>query len=96
MNRTPVTSSNVASVGYDPYEQTLEVEFLPAVDGTRSVWRYVPISREMYAAMFGEGQSIGASVAQLKADPDVRAQHVEDLAPEPVTSSSPEPEAPHE
>lgn len=27
MNRTPVTSSNVASVGYDPKTMTLEVEF---------------------------------------------------------------------
>jgi KTSC domain len=27
MNRTPVTSSNVASVGYDPNSMTLEVEF---------------------------------------------------------------------
>jgi hypothetical protein len=27
MNRTPVTSSNVASVGYDPKSMTLEVEF---------------------------------------------------------------------
>jgi hypothetical protein len=27
MDRTPVTSSNVASVGYDPDTMTLEVEF---------------------------------------------------------------------
>ena len=27
MNRTPVTSSNLASVGYDPNSLTLEVEF---------------------------------------------------------------------
>ena len=27
MNRTPVTSSNVASVGYDPVTMTLEGEF---------------------------------------------------------------------
>lgn len=28
MNRTPVESSNLSSVGYDPATQTLEVEFL--------------------------------------------------------------------
>lgn len=27
MNRTPVTSSNLASVGYDASTQTLEIEF---------------------------------------------------------------------
>lgn len=27
MNRTPVTSSNIASIGYDPGSMTLEVEF---------------------------------------------------------------------
>ncbi|MEM7061866.1 MAG: KTSC domain-containing protein [Cyanobacteria bacterium P01_B01_bin.77] len=28
MNRTSVSSSNLASVGYDPNSQTLEIEFL--------------------------------------------------------------------
>ncbi|MBC6436158.1 KTSC domain-containing protein [Nostoc sp. HG1] len=28
MNRMPVSSSNLASVGYDPNTQTLEIEFL--------------------------------------------------------------------
>lgn len=27
MNRTPVSSSNVASIGYDPSTQTLEVQY---------------------------------------------------------------------
>lgn len=28
MNRQPVTSSNIASIGYDATSQTLEIEFL--------------------------------------------------------------------
>lgn len=28
MNREPVSSSNIASIGYDPNSETLEVEFL--------------------------------------------------------------------
>jgi hypothetical protein len=35
MTRTPVSSSNLASVGYDPQTRTLEIEFL-----NRSVYQY--------------------------------------------------------
>ncbi len=38
MDRTPVTSSNLASVGYDAESMTLEVEFL---DG--SVYQYFDV-----------------------------------------------------
>ena len=44
MDRTPVTSSNVASVGYDPVEQTLEVEFKAG-----AVYQYAVVSPEKYA-----------------------------------------------
>ncbi len=43
MNRTPVSSSNVASVGYDASSLTLEVEFK---DG--SVYQYFDVPEAVY------------------------------------------------
>ena len=43
MQRTPVTSSNIASIGYDPDEKVLEVEFL---DG--SVYQYHGVPETHY------------------------------------------------
>ena len=43
MNRTPVTSSNVASVGYDPHTMTLEVEFT-----SDSVYQYFDVPETVY------------------------------------------------
>ena len=43
MNRTPVTSSSVASIGYDPNTMTLEVEFS---DG--SVYQYFDVPEPVY------------------------------------------------
>lgn len=45
MNRTPVSSSNVASVGYDEETQTLEVEFRNG-----SVYQYAGFSEGAYKA----------------------------------------------
>lgn len=36
MNRTPVSSTNLSAVGYDPDTQTLEIEFLNG-----GLYRYV-------------------------------------------------------
>lgn len=49
MNRTPVESSMVRSVGYDPVDERLEVEF---TSGSIYVYMGVPeqIFREMMAA----------------------------------------------
>jgi hypothetical protein len=38
MNRTPVTSSNIASIGYDPDTQVMEVEFT-----SKSVYQYLGV-----------------------------------------------------
>lgn len=46
MNRTPVTSSTVASVGYDPKTQTLEVEF-----HNGSVYQYFDVPSHVYDAL---------------------------------------------
>lgn len=42
MDRTPVRSSNIRSIGYDPASATLEVEF------TSGVYQYLSVPREVY------------------------------------------------
>jgi hypothetical protein len=44
MNREPVASSNIATVGYDAASQTLEVGFLNG-----SVYQYYNIAEHLYA-----------------------------------------------
>ncbi|MFD3166436.1 KTSC domain-containing protein [Herpetosiphon sp. NSE202] len=46
MKRTPVDSSNLASVGYDPTDQTLEIEF-----NNRSIYQYSNVPEEVYAEL---------------------------------------------
>lgn len=46
MNRSPVTSSNLESIGYDPDSQTLEIEFK---DG--HVYQYFDVQPSMYQAL---------------------------------------------
>ncbi len=46
MQRQPVTSSNLRSVGYDPDSQALEIEFQ-----TGRVWRYSTVPRSVYSAL---------------------------------------------
>lgn len=46
MNRMPVSSSNLASVGYDPNAQTLEVEFLH--DG---IYQYSGVPSSVYSGL---------------------------------------------
>jgi len=43
MERAPVSSSNLASVGYDPASQTLEVEF-----NNSGVYQYYNVPQFMY------------------------------------------------
>ncbi len=78
MKRSPVQSSNVAAIGYDPYLETLEVEFRPGRDGFGAVWQYAPVPRGLFAELFGEGKSAGAAVATLRVNSDIRAVHVGD------------------
>lgn len=44
MDRTPVTSSNIASIGYDPETATLEIEFL----GDGSVYQYFDVPEQVH------------------------------------------------
>lgn len=50
MNRTPVSSSNLASVGYNAAAQVLEVEFR---DG--SVYQYSYVPDAVYRALMAAG-----------------------------------------
>jgi hypothetical protein len=61
MNRTPVTSSSVRSVGYDPSHQTLEIEF----NSSGFVYRYLDVPRYVFDDIMSPNQpSIGSYVAR--------------------------------
>ncbi len=60
MNRTPVVSSSVASVGYDPKTQTLEVEFH---NGT--LYQYFDVPQGVYDALMtaeSKGSFLNSSI----------------------------------
>ena len=61
MTRTPVQSSNVASIGYDEKRQELEVEFKSG-----GVYVYESVS-DATAFEVMHGSSIGRAVNELKA-----------------------------
>jgi hypothetical protein len=46
MNRTPVNSSNLSSVGYDPATRTLEIAFRSG-----SVYQYFDVPQTIYEAL---------------------------------------------
>lgn len=56
MERTPVSSSNVASVGYDDASSTLEVEF-----HSGAVYQYFDVPRSIFE-MINQADSPGAVV----------------------------------
>jgi len=63
MNRIPVTSSNVASVGYDPVSMTLEVEFRSG-----GVYQYFDVPESVYQALVGAssvGQYLNANIKNI-------------------------------
>jgi hypothetical protein len=53
MNRTPVTSSNIKSIGYDPSTNVLEVEF-----SSGTVYQYADVPAQVYKDM-SEADSVG-------------------------------------
>lgn len=57
MNRTPVVSSNVASVGYDDDNSTLEIEF-----NNGAVYQYFDVSRIVYDGLMS-ADSVGSYLA---------------------------------
>jgi hypothetical protein len=46
VERTPVSSSNLAAVGYDPKTETLEIEFLHG-----GVYQYLEVPEEVYTEL---------------------------------------------
>lgn len=54
MDRQPVSSSNIASVGYDADSETLEVEFLK----TGKLYQYLNVPLFMFEQMM-EANSVG-------------------------------------
>ena len=59
MRRTPVDSSSIESIGYDPLAKVLEIEFKPSGD----VYRYFDVPLSEYEA-FMEAPSKGAYLNQ--------------------------------
>jgi len=53
MERTPVTSSSLRSVGYDPQTLTLEIEFTSG-----GVYQYQPVPKEEVEGLL-QAESIG-------------------------------------
>lgn len=58
MNRQPVTSSNIASIGYDANSQTLEIEFLNG-----GVYQYFDVPQHVYEELMN-ASSHGQYLAQ--------------------------------
>jgi hypothetical protein len=58
MNRSPVVSSNLASVGYDPITATLEIEFRSS-----GVYRYFDVPAAIHDGLMAASAQ-GASVGQ--------------------------------
>ncbi|MFA6087240.1 KTSC domain-containing protein [Mucilaginibacter sp.] len=58
MKRTNVSSSNIASIGYDERTETLEVEFLNG-----GVYQYFDVPKHIYNEMMG-ASSHGQYLAQ--------------------------------
>lgn len=59
MERQPVKSTNVKSVGYDAVEKVLEVEFKSG-----GVYQYAGVQPEMYADLLA-AESIGRFISQV-------------------------------
>ena len=58
MERKPVTSSNIASIGYDENSSTLEIEFL-----NNSIYQYFDVPQHIYQALM-QADSHGQYLAQ--------------------------------
>lgn len=61
MNRTPVSSSNVSSVGYDVESSTLEVEF-----NNSAVYQYFDVPENVYQELISAASVGGYLANQIK------------------------------
>lgn len=63
MNRTPVISSNIASVGYDAGTMTLEIEFLGG-----AIYQYFDVPETVYEEFMrasSKGQFLHANIKNM-------------------------------
>lgn len=58
MERKPVISSNIASIGYDENTSTLEIEFL-----NNTIYQYFDVNKNIYEALM-RADSHGGYLAQ--------------------------------
>ena len=61
MEREPVVSSNLVSVGYDPASETLEVEFIKT-----GVYQYLNVPQFMWSASWRPIPSVGSSTPRSR------------------------------
>ncbi len=61
MNRTPVSSSNLASVGYNSQTATLEIEFLNG-----SVYQYFNVPESIYSGLMSAASHGSYFAAHIK------------------------------
>lgn len=61
MSRTPVSSSNLASVGYDPQQHILEVEFLGG-----AVYQYYNVPEQVYRSLMSASSHGGYFSAYIR------------------------------
>lgn len=67
MQRTKVKSSLLASVGYDPATQVLEVEFLARQkEPTRRIYQYAGVTPEQFKEMVSDKSLGGYFLARIK------------------------------
>ncbi|HEV2174065.1 MAG TPA: KTSC domain-containing protein [Nitrospira sp.] len=59
MNRIPVISSNIVSIGYDPATATMEIEF-----ASGAVYQYFDVPQPVYEQLVGSA-SIGTTLNEL-------------------------------
>lgn len=69
MNRVPVKSSQIASIGHDPATNKLHVEFKAFKPGaTNTVYEYDDVPAAVHAQLMGdgtEGHSVGTAFGTL-------------------------------
>jgi hypothetical protein len=65
MARVPVTSSNVAAIGYDHATLTLEIVYQPDRKGDRRVYAYVDVPADVHFDLM-RSPSIGRAVNAIK------------------------------
>lgn len=67
MNRVPVQSSQIASIGYDPAESVLEIEFRARGKGPpkpNAIYQYASVPPDTHAALLS-AESVGKAFGEL-------------------------------